>query len=921
MPREEIRIAFTTPVLRCGAKGHRKPTKDPANALITGIDLFVDPALAGMLPYHPDLLQPPTRGSRPAPPPHRRLPPQSAQSGARIAQGFDRAMLGDFFNLRTERVHDIMRNKRFTADEVKVVTAFVWLKAGEHPEVYPFVAPKWPSFALNQCDALVRETALSEGLSKGTWSRSVSLWNPNIDLWVRDFLFIPSRLELHFVESLLQALVGIDIPLRFPTTPRQIFVKGALLKLQDCPGLEARVRMAYTSNCSSSCAASTSGPAIHQTITSSNRQPTPSGSGSSTAALPDPSDACAQDNPDIVFIPRPHPVSGDSQPRERSPSRRDGSEETPTQGPTDPIPSPPPPPATPDIPKEAWPDLEAPMTVLLEWAELHPPMTVLGSWDQLFQQRFKSVKSTIYRISRWIKRVAKAGNGKRWQEWLSQQKAASQPITIEAARKAFHLEYLQVCSKNKKLGDEGTTKKRKFGTSGPSRLSTSLGTVVCFNYVIELHSCYNVQEYPISFLDSVRSGFATLPAFSDAPGMLANGWLLRLALQDVPYLLSTTPTIFQHHPHFLDHFTTYQGPSQELSVMSSEAGESAASTNTVHVTNPEPLVGQTLPPPNNINSEERDAAGHIPATLHSVCGMVNLLLGDAIGPSIDTLELGRGSLSVIDSDPASESTSPPPEANVTMFALRSDVTEHGVEISFHTTVATIGITNRRLHSWDEQSTHQAILTRGPCHVIFGVRAYNTIPRQLSTYLGHAQTYLHVAVQLGRFRNNLQGRMNILNTTDLEWEILQVLRFQENMVGVLHEPHMIHNGTCIEHFTAEELVNGPRDKFSLETTFSPMQPPLHRHFLWETVHKILNAFTHWTYKSSGHTSFVTGFQGVGVVLTEAVVHDSERRWITGNYGKWAISEFPRKHVCNALCGALAFPVLPEVPPPTDSADWC
>lgn len=57
------------------------------------------------------------------------------------------------------------------------------------------------------------------------------------------------------------------------------------------------------------------------------------------------------------------------------------------------------------------------------------------------------------------------------------------------------------------------------------------------------------------------------------------------------------------------------------SVMSSETSETAASTNTVHVTNAGLLEVPTSPQPNNINSEETDAAGHIPATLHSVCGM------------------------------------------------------------------------------------------------------------------------------------------------------------------------------------------------------------------------------------------------------------------------------------------------------------
>lgn len=91
---------------------------------------------------------------------------------------------------------------------------------------------------------------------------------------------------------------------------------------------------------------------------------------------------------------------------------------------------------------------------------------------------------------------------------------------------------------------------------------------------------------------------------------------------------------------------------------------------------------------------------------------------------------------------------------------------------------------------------------------------------------------------------------------------------ENLAGLKTE---FVEGT-LSAFTAEELVLGPREKYSLETTFTPMPTPDHDNTLSSTMRQLVNAFMHWTYEVSGHTSFISGLQGVGQVITEGVVHD-------------------------------------------------
>lgn len=74
------------------------------------------------------------------------------------------------------------------------------------------------------------------------------------------------------------------------------------------------------------------------------------------------------------------------------------------------------------------------------------------------------------------------------------------------------------------------------------------------------------------------------------------------------------------------------------------------------------------------------------------------------------------------------------------------------------------------------------------------------------------------------------------------------------------------------FTGEELVEGLREMYGADSVFSPLPMPQIHHHRSATIRTLLNAFSHWSYHEAGRTSFISGFQGVGPVITEAVVHD-------------------------------------------------
>ncbi|KAH9824411.1 hypothetical protein DFH28DRAFT_1162955 [Melampsora americana] len=304
------------------------------------------------------------------------------------------------------------------------------------------------------------------------------------------------------------------------------------------------------------------------------------------------------------------------------------------------------------------------------------------------------------------------------------------------------------------------------------------------------------------------------------------------------------------------------------------------STNWLTMTSPAgsisniPTSSIPTPSPNDKSQEGPDSLGAV--VNESLSGSTRFL---------DSHEFGARSL------PVTVPETPPSGNNVTMFAISSDLTENGIEWAFDHRAANISTTWQSIHRWDCRSTFKATLSRGGLSIPLGVRVFDHHQRALRTYLNIAQKYFHVSVQLGRFRDCLLAQIPPGTITAQELEALQKLRvcdiymrsrtshlqifltqFQENLVGLMHEskpsPYGIFNA-----FTAEELLPGHRDIFSRETAFGPALPPFQYHPLAQSVQLLLNTFSHWTYHMSGQESFITGFQGVGPVITEAVVHDN------------------------------------------------
>lgn len=88
------------------------------------------------------------------------------------------------------------------------------------------------------------------------------------------------------------------------------------------------------------------------------------------------------------------------------------------------------------------------------------------------------------------------------------------------------------------------------------------------------------------------------------------------------------------------------------------------------------------------------------------------------------------------------------------------------------------------------------------------------------------------------------------------------------MGVIHENNA--EGEARKWFTAEELLVGPREKYTSDTNF---KPPSEEHLACP-IRLLLEAFAHWSFEESGGTSAIGGFQGVGPIITEAVIHDIE-----------------------------------------------
>ncbi|EGG01446.1 uncharacterized protein MELLADRAFT_92191 [Melampsora larici-populina 98AG31] len=248
--------------------------------------------------------------------------------------------------------------------------------------------------------------------------------------------------------------------------------------------------------------------------------------------------------------------------------------------------------------------------------------------------------------------------------------------------------------------------------------------------------------------------------------------------------------------------------------------------------------------------EEHDTS---PVTLHSICGMANILL--ALPDNVDLRQFGQETIAVTHNLVSIIVPNP----NVTIFGIRcvsiGDVTTWW----FHGRPAQITVTNQLVNSWDFCATFKATLTRGEHSIEMG------------------------------------GEV-----------------FQENVVGLMHEGARVHPAHSeLNTFTAEELVEGAREQFSKDDTFELIPIPDIHHPLSRPVQALLSAFSHWSYERSGRTSIIGGFQGVGPLITEAVVHNVNVPWTIGNFGSSAIKRFPHEHFCGKFCRVLGdLPALPR-----------
>ncbi|EGG01445.1 uncharacterized protein MELLADRAFT_92192 [Melampsora larici-populina 98AG31] len=225
----------------CGAKGHRKPlglgnhgASHPFlnRGIVTSTNNFNPfhqrPPPSASHIHHQDQHNCETASGSAPPeiPVHRRIPTQSAQAGGLVAHEFNSEQLAAFFDLQSAREQTLLQMKSFDADESKVVHVTAWLQAEQPPLFFSFIAPKWPSFSLQQCQPLVSEAALKASLSDGpVWSRRLQFWDPKSEGW--------------------QRTGSINIPSRLPIAPREIFVKANTFKPEECPRLDQLIYAAY----------------------------------------------------------------------------------------------------------------------------------------------------------------------------------------------------------------------------------------------------------------------------------------------------------------------------------------------------------------------------------------------------------------------------------------------------------------------------------------------------------------------------------------------------------------------------------------------------------------------------------------------------------------------------------------------------
>lgn len=114
------------------------------------------------------------------------------------------------------------------------------------------------------------------------------------------------------------------------------------------------------------------------------------------------------------------------------------------------------------------------------------------------------------------------------------------------------------------------------------------------------------------------------------------------------------------------------------------------------------------------------------------------------------------------------------DANVTILTIQRTTT-NTFGWAFHSRPAMISISNNVMHQWDFRTTFKGNLSNRYRTVPLGVRCFNQHDRPLTTYLGLAQTYFHVAISLERFKEALLDQMTFETGTDEEWDTLQELR--------------------------------------------------------------------------------------------------------------------------------------------------
>ncbi|KAH9809231.1 hypothetical protein DFH28DRAFT_1086563 [Melampsora americana] len=361
----------------CGAKGHQKPQIEGSSDTL-----------------HPFLNRSDSQGTlqtTSSVPTHRRIPLQSAQSGGRIAREFSSAQLARLFDLRAERLQVTTVNNQFDADESKVVNVTAWLAAHEPPMFFSFLAPKWPSFTLEQCQPLISEAALKEGLSDGAgWTRRLSFWEPKLEGW---------------------RTVAINIPSRLPFSPRQIFVKGERMKSDDCPRLDQLIYSAYEME-----PLGPTGNSVPSTSSIPASDPSPSPKS--------PEAPCGGgDTPLLPLRERPLLPFGTNSHNDSIPNNTPPASDSMTVRPVKQLP---------------WPDLDSSIGELLDWSKLIENTTVLSAWDVCYGTRYLQKSTTIYRHARWISIVT----AKRLTQWLQEQSGASKDVSLRSARKRFHQEYI-----------------------------------------------------------------------------------------------------------------------------------------------------------------------------------------------------------------------------------------------------------------------------------------------------------------------------------------------------------------------------------------------------------------------------------------------------------------------------------------------